>query len=195
MSTSTDHSDPRVESLDGETCRGRGGDCDRPTQAGDLCYRCIYDEQLLEDPTICPRCFRRTHTIELVSSTNRRRAAGGDLDWTIEDGVWKLEGELYFRTPETERPYPPPRDDERPEARTVCPCGDIDGARRDTLSREHALEHARRLSERLDEVGFEHDPETLLDVVDDLKHEPETAGKDQPVFRRAVAAALEATDG
>lgn len=194
MSTNTQPPEARAAAPDGATCRGRGGHCDRPTKRGDLCYRCVYDELVLDDPTICQRCFRRTHRIELVTTDNRYAAASGSLDYEVVDGVWRLEGEVYFRTPETEREVPPPKGDERPDEKTICRCGDVDGARRETLSRPLALDHAARLSTRLDEIGVEHDPEALLDVVDDRKHEPATAGKDQPTFREAVATAIETTD-
>lgn len=194
MSTHADHADPRAAAGASATCRGKGDQCENETAYDDLCLECVYDEIVLEQPTICRRCFRRKHHVELVSSTNRRRAVVGDLNWTVDedDGIWKLEGKLYFRTDETERDFPPPKTDEdRPVEQTVCACGDFDGAVRTTLSRKQALTHAERLSERLDELDVEHDPEALLDCVDDLKHRPATAGKDQPVFREAVATAIE----
>lgn len=193
MSTHAQQSDPRAAADASPTCRGKGGQCENEAARGDLCLECVYDEVVLEEPTICRRCFRRTHHVELVSSTNRRRAVGGDLEWTVDedDGVWKLEGEVYFRTDDTERDYPPPKSEEdRAVEQTVCVCGDFDGAVRTTLSRQRALEHGERLSERLEELDVDHDPEVLLDRVDELKHRPETAGKDQPVFRDAVATAI-----
>lgn len=140
----------------------------------------IFDD-IQKDSDICNNCFRRTH------STFERNFA---VDTFVPEG--SNEAELWAREVELpDRSFPHPDEttyvpgvSAAEGTHVYCTCGCYDPVR--PVSKRRAMEHAKRLCDRLDEYGVDFDPDVLLDEVRARMSEPENQGKFDTSLKEAV---------
>ncbi|QCC57185.1 hypothetical protein DVR14_00475 (plasmid) [Natrinema thermotolerans] len=83
-----------------------------------------------------------------------------------------------------------------PPEKIYCRCGSIDkDGSRPPLAKKEAVEHAIRISNRLEEAEINHDRRLLKEQVCRWKGQPELASKDDTLFEHAVRMAVESARG
>jgi len=165
----------------------------------------VFRELIQHERAICSRCFRRKFiAVPVLTECDDRDQGNREVDQSyvglVEDDDSPKEAFLRFESSaDVEICYPPEGGSELssadrracPRARTVCECGAIDAdADRKTVSKAAALEHATRISARLEEADVEHDMGELLSAVEEGKSDPDRAGRDEEIFAGAVEEAI-----
>jgi hypothetical protein len=137
----------------------------------------IFDD-VQQDGDICNNCFRRTH------QTFERNY----VIKTFEDELWAKQIDASprsFSLPHQTTYVPGVNASEG--TYTYCKCGSHAALR--PVPKQKAMEHAKRLYDRLEEMGAGADKNVLLDEVRERMSEPENQGRFDTVLKEAVGVA------
>lgn len=170
----------------------------------------VYDEVIKADSTICQLCYRKQFAVAVVAVPTETAESSGDLlDWVpVSDPDVGDDTAYYekFEATDTVETCQPPRVEDplnrldipqswkraTPPAQTVCECGAVDDdGNRPSLPTDEAVEHATRISDRLDDADVGHSRDHLLGAVERFKGIPKISGRDDDIFRHAVRIAVE----
>ena len=180
----------------------------------------VFEHEVENDHTICNRCFRAQYELRLVAIPVRY--ADGDYGYSpteeadvgqetvlcqtqeLTDNVEtchppRVEGPIYDSSgddPTAKVDIPLEWKRANPPEKIYCKCGAIDqDGSRPPLAKKEAVEHAIRISNRLEEADIDHDRRLLKEQVCRWKGEPELASKDDTLFEHAVRMAVESARG
>lgn len=152
-----------------------------PYSVPDKDEQTIFDD-VQQDSDICNNCFRLTHkTFERNFAVDTYTPPGQN---TAE--LWAREVDLPDESWAEETTYVP-QDPASRGTSVTCTCGCEDAIR--PISKETAMEHAKRLYERLVEKGVEVDQGVLLDEVRARMSEPENQCRFDSELKEAVKVA------
>lgn len=143
-----------------------------------------FQDLIQRDSDICNNCFRRTHdTFERNYVVDTFREGNETKLWAREvelpDRSWVCPDEITFV----------PGDEASDGTYVSCKCG-IRGDPIRPVKLGHAMEHVKRIAERLDEKGVNFDHDVLLDTVRYKLSEPDNQGTQDTVFAESVELAI-----
>lgn len=143
----------------------------------------LFDD-VQQDSDVCNNCFRRTHSTyerNFVVDTFRPPGSNTSELWAREvdlpDRAWTEPGKTDYV----------PQDPASRGTSVTCICGTGDAMR--PVSKDDAMEHAKRLYERLREYGADVDRGVLLDEVRARMSEPENQCRFDSELKEAVTVA------
>lgn len=170
----------------------------------------VYDKVILDNHSICSRCFRLQWLVSSIAVPLQVSDSHGDkMTWSVAEdadiGDSMVAMEVGEPTDNIEFVYPPRVEDPRqeldipqswkrscPPPQTVCECGAVDDdGTRAPLSKSEAVEHARRIADRLEELGIGASRQHLVGAVERWKPKGWLGGHDYDIFVHAVRVAVE----
>jgi hypothetical protein len=128
-------------------------------------------KHLRRDPCVCRNCFR------LIKERTKLKSEKTSHDGVVTD----ILDDNYETCEDVD-------DQSRP---TCCECGSVNQAKLRPLSKERFMEYTENLSVALDEFGYKHDREVLLETARKLKEKPEQDSRtDDNIWPAAIRKAL-----
>ncbi|WP_049967297.1 hypothetical protein [Natrinema thermotolerans] len=192
----------------------------QPTDTHDHDPSEVFEQEIEHDHTVCNRCFRAHFKLRLVGIPVRYAEGDYGFDPVEEADVGQetVMCQTQEQTDNIETCHPPrvegpvydsgsddptekldiPLEWKRacPPEKIYCRCGSIDkDGSRPPLAKKEAVEHAIRISNRLEEAEINHDRRLLKEQVCRWKGQPELASKDDTLFEHAVRMAVESARG
>lgn len=151
-----------------------------------------FDKFIIENPSVCRRCFRRVYDVSERPMSYRRRVA----TWISDTERWP--------TPDANAGYIPKQADRwgQPSGTsqkvTFCECGflnDFGGWERDDpISREEAIKFGQRVVARLEEEGVLVDEDAFFTFLKKAKDTSSVSAKDHDIFSMAVSFGIKHSD-